>query len=267
MEQDNIFYSTKYYDDKYEYRHCELRHEGLSYAIINYERDKDSLEEMFLPLVLVRSKGKLLSETQWRSLGITMSMGWQHYLAYKPNPTVLCFRRPIGCDSRTGLAPAEWEPFPGEMNIWRPKPKPKLPSLPVEKDKNDTENPPEKEAFEAGDEIWVKEQLAEPLFTEEDDEGNRVELKEGMRLMVLKVNEDTGDVCIKQETWSEGLWLSSEFIHTLTKYGHGLSRKPAQNRGKKRKVDLEEEVDERSFGKDLNQQVYERFAFLSPPLF
>jgi len=230
MEQDNIFYSTKYYDDKYEYRHCELRHEGLSYAIINYERDKDSLDEMFLPLVLVRSKGTLLSETQWRSLGITMSMGWQHYLAYKPNPTVLCFRRPIGCDSRTGLAPADWEPFPGEVNIWAI------------------------EAFEAGDEIWVKEQLAEPLFTEEDDEGNRIELKEGMRLMVLKVSEDTGDVCIKQETWAEGLWLSSEFIHTLTKYGHGRSRNLAQNRGKKRRVDLEYESDERSFGKDLNQQ-------------
>jgi len=227
MEQDHIFYSQKYYDDKYEYRHCELRHEGLSYAIINYERDSpSSLPEMFLPLLLCRNKGKLLSETQWRGLGITMSMGWQHYLAYKPNPTVLCFRRPRGTDSRTGLAPKDWEPYDGEVNIWAI------------------------ESFEAGDEIWVKEQLAEPLYTIEEDD-TKTELKEGTRLMVIRLNNESGDIFVKREAWPEGKWINNDLLHTLTKYGPGQSRKPIK---KKRKMEVEK-TEDRAFGKNIDQQI------------
>jgi len=231
MEQDNIFYSAKYFDEKYEYRHCELRQDGLSYAIVNYERSRSptSLPEEFLPLVRTHQSGKLLSENQWRQLGITMSMGWQHYLVYSPNPTVICFRRPLGTNGRTGLAPKDWEPYPGEINVWA-----------IEK-------------FNPGDEVWVKEQIGEPLFTLEDEDGDRVEVKEGMRLNVLQVDKN---IQVKRESWSEGKWISSEYAHMLTKYGPGMSREPQHDkkRGKKRKLSHDAK-DLRKFGKDLCQKL------------
>ncbi|KAM7456206.1 hypothetical protein BLSTO_03038 [Blastocystis sp. subtype 1] len=47
-------------------------------------------------------RGKLLSEPEWRELGIHMSHGWEHYCEYRPQSNVLLFRRPIGTDGRTG---------------------------------------------------------------------------------------------------------------------------------------------------------------------
>ena len=40
-------------------------------------------------------KGRLLTETEWRKLGIQQSLGWVHYAYHKPEPHVLLFRRPI----------------------------------------------------------------------------------------------------------------------------------------------------------------------------
>ena len=37
----------------------------------------------------------LLSEFEWRSLGITMSHGWIHYANHDPEPQILLFRRPF----------------------------------------------------------------------------------------------------------------------------------------------------------------------------
>jgi len=55
------------------------------------------------------SNGKLLSEKQWRALGVTQSRGWMHYGIHKPEPHILLFRRPIGTNSRTGKAPENWK--------------------------------------------------------------------------------------------------------------------------------------------------------------
>ena len=62
-------------------------------------------------------KGKLMSEREWRSLGIQMSLGWEHYLEYKyyfvehinsrPESNVLLFRRRFGTDGTTGLVNVE----------------------------------------------------------------------------------------------------------------------------------------------------------------
>lgn len=41
---------------------------------------------------LVQEKG-LLSEIEWRELGINMSRGWMHYTVYVLEPTILLFRR------------------------------------------------------------------------------------------------------------------------------------------------------------------------------
>ena len=80
-----IEYSDKYYDELYEYRHVQL--------------PKNIYKSM--------PKGRLLSENEWRSLGIQQSRGWVHYTIHQPEPYILLFRRPLGTNPLTGLAPPE----------------------------------------------------------------------------------------------------------------------------------------------------------------
>eukprot|EP00127_Corallochytrium_limacisporum_P001951 Clim_evm106s88 gene=Clim_evmTU106s88 len=72
MSSRDILYSDKYYDEEFEYRH----------VIIPQE------------LVKKMPKNKLMSETEWRNLGVQQSRGWIHYMIHKPEPHVLLFRRP-----------------------------------------------------------------------------------------------------------------------------------------------------------------------------
>mmetsp|Transcript_31492 Transcript_31492/g.78913 ORF Transcript_31492/g.78913 Transcript_31492/m.78913 type:complete len:101 (+) Transcript_31492:173-475(+) len=69
----NVQYSDRYYDDIYEYRHVVLPQE----------------------LARMLPKGKLLSEMEWRLLGVQQSPGWVHYTIHKPEPHVMLFRRPL----------------------------------------------------------------------------------------------------------------------------------------------------------------------------
>ncbi|XP_069697757.1 cyclin-dependent kinases regulatory subunit [Periplaneta americana] len=71
MPADQIQYSEKYYDDKYEYRH------------------------VILPPDIARHvpKSHLMTETEWRNLGVQQSPGWVHYMMHTPEPHVLLFRR------------------------------------------------------------------------------------------------------------------------------------------------------------------------------
>jgi len=82
---EEIEYSEKYNDSLYEYRHVILP------------------KELYKKL----PKLKLLSENEWRSLGVQQSRGWVHYDIHKPEPHILLFRRPIGTDAQTGIAPNE----------------------------------------------------------------------------------------------------------------------------------------------------------------
>ena len=81
---DEIEYSDKYMDETYEYRH------------------------VILPKATYKKvpKGKLLSELEWRGLGVQQSRGWAHYEVHRPEPYILLFRRPKGTDPNTGLAPS-----------------------------------------------------------------------------------------------------------------------------------------------------------------
>lgn len=40
-------------------------------------------------------RGRLMSEKEWRSIGVQQSPGWIHYMIHKPEPHILLFRRPI----------------------------------------------------------------------------------------------------------------------------------------------------------------------------
>jgi len=69
--QSKILYSEKYYDDECEYRHVIL--------------PKD------LGKLVPRSR--LMSETEWRQLGVQQSVGWVHYMIHRPEPHILLFKR------------------------------------------------------------------------------------------------------------------------------------------------------------------------------
>ena len=70
--QSKILYSEKYYDDECEYRHVIL--------------PKD------LGKLVPRSR--LMSEAEWRQLGVQQSVGWVHYMIHRPEPHILLFKRP-----------------------------------------------------------------------------------------------------------------------------------------------------------------------------
>ncbi|CAF0839116.1 unnamed protein product [Brachionus calyciflorus] len=69
----DIYYSDKYFDDTHEYRHVMLPKE----------------------LAKIVPKDHLMSEAEWRSIGVQQSRGWQHYLIHEPEPHVLLFRRSL----------------------------------------------------------------------------------------------------------------------------------------------------------------------------
>ena len=93
-----IEYSDKYYDDYYEYRHVVL--------------PKDTYKK-------IQSKGKLLSEQEWRALGVQQSRGWVHYEIHKPEPHILLFRRAKGSDPITGQPPANFLPPPDHYRLFK----------------------------------------------------------------------------------------------------------------------------------------------------
>lgn len=69
-----IEYSEKYQDGKFEYRHVIL--------------PKDHARNL--------PKNRTLTELEWRNLGVQQSRGWEHYATHKPEPHILLFRRPLG---------------------------------------------------------------------------------------------------------------------------------------------------------------------------
>nr|AAK91295.2 CDC28 protein kinase 1-like protein [Branchiostoma belcheri] len=72
MAHKHIYYSDKYYDDKFEYRHVMLPKE----------------------LAKLVPKSHLMSESEWRGIGVQQSQGWCHYMKHEPEPHILLFRRP-----------------------------------------------------------------------------------------------------------------------------------------------------------------------------
>lgn len=78
---ERIVYSDKYADDEYEYRHVILPKQMLKLLPKGYFQDNDT--------GLLR----ILSENEWRGIGITQSLGWEHFEVHAPEPHILLFRR------------------------------------------------------------------------------------------------------------------------------------------------------------------------------
>jgi len=88
---DRIHYSDRYADDNFEYRHVILPKPLLREHIPNnyflyYDKSKSPSDYKTGPL-------RLLTEDEWRGIGITQSLGWEHYEIHAPEPHVLLFRR------------------------------------------------------------------------------------------------------------------------------------------------------------------------------
>lgn len=73
MQNQQIQYSEKYFDDNYEYRHVIIPSDRAKLAPLN----------------------RLMNEAEWRGLGIHQSKGWVHYSIHKPEPHIILFRRPL----------------------------------------------------------------------------------------------------------------------------------------------------------------------------
>jgi len=79
---DSIHYSGRYSDKEYEYRHVQLPKAMLKIIPKEYfDGNRGTL--------------KLLWEEEWRALGITQSLGWEHYEVHEPEPHILLFKRPL----------------------------------------------------------------------------------------------------------------------------------------------------------------------------
>ncbi|XP_006005424.1 cyclin-dependent kinases regulatory subunit 2 [Latimeria chalumnae] len=78
MSHKQIYYSDKYFDDHYEYRHVML--------------PKDIAKQV--------PKTHLMTEEEWRRLGVQQSLGWVHYMIHDPEPHILLFRRPLPKDQQ-----------------------------------------------------------------------------------------------------------------------------------------------------------------------
>jgi len=81
--REKIYYSPTYSDHEYEYRHVILP-DGRD--LLDFRRS------------LLGKHERLLSEIEWRALGLQMSPGWEHYGNYDPEPEIMLFRRKINVE-------------------------------------------------------------------------------------------------------------------------------------------------------------------------
>ncbi|VDD92981.1 unnamed protein product [Enterobius vermicularis] len=78
----DFYYSGKYEDDEYEYRHVHVTKE----------------------IAKLIPKNRLLTESEWRNLGIQQSPGWVHYMIHSPERHILLFRRKLEKPKNTAAA-------------------------------------------------------------------------------------------------------------------------------------------------------------------
>ncbi|GAA94869.1 uncharacterized protein L969DRAFT_254292 [Mixia osmundae IAM 14324] len=78
---DLIHYSERYSDDTHEYRHVILP-KGLLKMLPKHMFSSEDSGVL-----------RILTEQEWRGIGITQSLGWEHFEVHAPEPHILLFRR------------------------------------------------------------------------------------------------------------------------------------------------------------------------------
>ena len=89
MSASRIEYSEKYADDHNEYRYGKMKenqhhwqsHEQIHLLTLRFS----SISHVILPKDLAKAlpKSRLLTESEWRSIGVQQSRGWQHYAIHR----------------------------------------------------------------------------------------------------------------------------------------------------------------------------------------
>jgi cyclin-dependent kinase regulatory subunit CKS1 len=112
-----IEYSEKYADEENEYRYVDNNGVCLEHSEFNpltIVSDVSALwfgfsslmicSHVILPKDVAKTlpKSRLLTEQEWRGIGVQQSRGWQHYAIHRPEPHILLFRRPLGTDPQNG---------------------------------------------------------------------------------------------------------------------------------------------------------------------
>lgn len=89
--QESIHYSPRYSDDNFEYRHVMLPKAMLKVIPSDYFNSEVGTL-------------RILTEDEWRGLGITQSLGWEHYECHAPEPHILLFKRPLNFEAELRAA-------------------------------------------------------------------------------------------------------------------------------------------------------------------
>ncbi|KAJ3035934.1 hypothetical protein HDV00_003281 [Rhizophlyctis rosea] len=91
----DIYYSNKYMDDTFEYRHVTLPKQIAQWI----------------------PKNQLMKEQEWRSYGVQQSPGWVHYMLHGPEPHILLFRREKDYQQKypNGVAPIAGQGVEGKV--------------------------------------------------------------------------------------------------------------------------------------------------------
>ncbi|XP_074245905.1 cyclin-dependent kinases regulatory subunit 1 isoform X1 [Saimiri boliviensis] len=100
MSHKQIYYSDKYDDEEFEYRSrftvtSASRIQGIL-SCLHLQSSWD-YRHVMLPKDIAKlvPKTHLMSESEWRNLGVQQSQGWVHYMIHEPEPHILLFRRPL----------------------------------------------------------------------------------------------------------------------------------------------------------------------------
>ena len=128
MSASRIEYSEKYADDVNEYRYVFvfLRDRAIFQQTTVCSRIEVHVDfvpcltcspclehssHVILPKELAKTlpKSRLLTEAEWRQIGVQQSRGWTHYAIHRPEPHILLFRRPLGTDPQSGRVDPELE--------------------------------------------------------------------------------------------------------------------------------------------------------------
>ena len=91
--QESIHYSPRYSADTHEYRHVMLPKAMLKVIPSDYFNSEVGTL-------------RILTEDEWRGLGITQSLGWEHYECHAPEPHILLFKRPLNYEAEYRAAAA-----------------------------------------------------------------------------------------------------------------------------------------------------------------
>ena len=123
MSNQEIEYSEKYFDDEFEYRRAQPEPPPIGPERVPARRQRRAPADprrvrrhVIMPKHVAKNapKGRLLTESEWRGLGVQQSRGWVHYACHRRAP------RPARRDVTTRLSATAPRAPPSMQTLPRP---------------------------------------------------------------------------------------------------------------------------------------------------